>query len=305
MNTSLNYHHLRYFFAVAEQGGIKRASEFLKISPPTLSAQVSELESFLETKLFIRENKRMILTEAGRLVRDYAERIFLFGDEMVEVIRRGTVPGIGKVFLGITDGVPKPLASRIIEAALKRASQMRIVIREGQTSELVPALSSHHIDVLITTESMPVAARSYLQSRRIGSFGMKIMATPELVNRFNQLPSLDGFPLLVPSRESSLRLELERWWTALQCQPDIIAEFDDAAAMIDLATSGIAAAPVFEPVVPSIHKHFQLDPLPVQCPIREQLFLVTARRQFYHEGPALLVEEAIKTLAPISLTPPE
>ncbi|NBR49666.1 LysR family transcriptional regulator, partial [bacterium] len=78
MNLQLNYHHLRYFLAVATEGGIKAATEALHVSAPTLSAQVRELEGFLEVELFRREGKSLILSDAGRVVKRYAERIFAF-----------------------------------------------------------------------------------------------------------------------------------------------------------------------------------------------------------------------------------
>ena len=96
MNLQLNYHHLRYFLAVATQGGIKAATEALHVSAPTLSAQVRELEGFLEVELFRREGKSLILSDAGRVVKRYAERIFAFGDEMVEVVQRGGADADGR-----------------------------------------------------------------------------------------------------------------------------------------------------------------------------------------------------------------
>jgi len=69
MNIQLNYHHLRYFLAVAVEGGIKKASERFHVSPPTLRAQVRELEEFLKTPLFLRQGKALVLNDAGRVVK--------------------------------------------------------------------------------------------------------------------------------------------------------------------------------------------------------------------------------------------
>ena len=117
MNTQLNYHHLRYFLAVATCGGITSASEALHVSAPTLSAQVRELEEFFGTTLFRREGRRMTPTETGRHLLGYAERIFSMGDEMVDSVKRGGFSGPGTVFLGVADAVPKLLAARLLERA--------------------------------------------------------------------------------------------------------------------------------------------------------------------------------------------
>lgn len=44
----LNYHHLRYFWVVAKQGGLRKAAEKLHVSQPTISAQIAALEGMLD-----------------------------------------------------------------------------------------------------------------------------------------------------------------------------------------------------------------------------------------------------------------
>src|SRR5260370_12634210 len=48
----LNYHHLRYFWVVAKEGGLRKAAEKLHVSQPTISAQIAALEGALDEKLF-------------------------------------------------------------------------------------------------------------------------------------------------------------------------------------------------------------------------------------------------------------
>lgn len=79
----LNYHHLRYFWVAAREGGLTRASEKLNISQPTVSAQIRELEDALGEKLFVRSGRTVALTEAGRLVYRYADDIFGLGRELL------------------------------------------------------------------------------------------------------------------------------------------------------------------------------------------------------------------------------
>ena len=50
----LNYHHLLYFWTVAREGSIVRASEKLRLAQPTISGQIRKLEESLEVELFER-----------------------------------------------------------------------------------------------------------------------------------------------------------------------------------------------------------------------------------------------------------
>src|SRR5512139_1177332 len=69
----LNYHHLLYFWTVAREGGLVPAGKLLRLSHPTLSAQIHALEAELGEKLFTRAGRRLALTEMGRVVYRYAD----------------------------------------------------------------------------------------------------------------------------------------------------------------------------------------------------------------------------------------
>lgn len=292
MNTQLNYHHLRYFLAVALEGGIKGASDALHVSAPTLSAQVRELENFLGAQLFRREGRALVLNDTGRVVKRYAERVFDFGDEMVEVVQRGEPGGMETVHVGIVDSVPKLLASRILCRAWEELPGLRAIIRAGLPGELFPALASHQLDLVIATEPAPASLKTVLFSRRAGRFAVNLVATPALSKRYLSKRDLTGFPVLVPTRESPLRRELDRWWADAGIRPDIRAEFDDSAAMREVAAAGVGAAPVLGPVLEDVARRYGLVKLPVRTGIHEELFVVTAERQFSHEGQRIIARLA-------------
>jgi LysR family transcriptional regulator, transcriptional activator of nhaA len=292
MNTQLNYHHLRYFLAVATNEGITPASAALKVSAPTLSAQVKELENFFGKPLFRREGRRMRPTETGRLLMRYAERIFATGDEMVEVLRGGKLAEPGTVFLGVSDAVPKLLVARLLDRASRSAPDLHCVVREGLPQELWSALASHQIDLVMATEAPPPNHPRLPPGARIGRMRVVFAAAAGIGKRFGTKGSFGDMPILAPARESVLRRELEQWWAARGIAPRIRAEFDDAAAMFELAARGLGAAPVHEPVLRDVCKRYGLVELPIRCDIQDELFVVAEKRQYASEGVALLFELA-------------
>ncbi len=82
----LNYHHLLYFWMVAKKGTIARACEELRLAQPTISGQLRALEESLGEKLFARQGRRLVLTEAGPAVYRYADGILALGRRMAEVL---------------------------------------------------------------------------------------------------------------------------------------------------------------------------------------------------------------------------
>ena len=83
---TLNFNHLRYFWAVAHEGGISRAAERLNLSPSALSVQIQKLEHQLGHALFDRVGKRLLLTEAGGIALDYADTVFRAGSELISTL---------------------------------------------------------------------------------------------------------------------------------------------------------------------------------------------------------------------------
>ena len=68
---------LKYFLAIAQEESISKAAEVLHITQPTLSRQIMDLEVELKTKLLVRgkRNKKIVLTEDGKLLKSRAQEI--------------------------------------------------------------------------------------------------------------------------------------------------------------------------------------------------------------------------------------
>src|SRR5512146_1160056 len=83
----VNYHHLLYFWTVAREGGLVPAGKVLRLSHPTLSAQIHALEDQLGEKLFTKVGRKLALTEVGRIALRYADEIFGLGRELVDAVQ--------------------------------------------------------------------------------------------------------------------------------------------------------------------------------------------------------------------------
>ncbi|HEU5075742.1 MAG TPA: LysR family transcriptional regulator, partial [Polyangiaceae bacterium] len=113
----LNYHHLLYFWVVAREGSLVAAGKVLRLSHPTLSAQIRALEQELGEKLFMKAGRNLALTETGKLVYRYAEEIFTLGREMVDTVK-GRAGQALQLDVGVADVVPKLVVKRLLQPAL-------------------------------------------------------------------------------------------------------------------------------------------------------------------------------------------
>ena len=92
--------HLRYFLAVAESLHFGRAAQHLHIAQPSLSHQIRQLESELQTKLFERSKKRVTLTESGQLFLEESRLILEHADRAALAARTGKRGETGQVRVG-------------------------------------------------------------------------------------------------------------------------------------------------------------------------------------------------------------
>ncbi len=125
----LNYHHLLYFWTVARERSITRASEKLHLAQPTISGQLKKLEKSLGEKLYTRVGRELVLTDVGQTVYRYADEIFSIGREMVEAVKERPAGRPVKLVVGLPQVLPKLIAYRLLKPALQLEEKVHIVCR--------------------------------------------------------------------------------------------------------------------------------------------------------------------------------
>lgn len=142
--------HLRYFVAVAEELHFRRAAERLHISQPPLSQQIRLLEQELGADLFERTNKRVELTQAGRLFLPEARAALSQAERAVEVARKAERGELGELRIGFFPSAPLvPEIARAIRAYRDKQPAVSLVLDELESREQVLALSEERADIAI------------------------------------------------------------------------------------------------------------------------------------------------------------
>ena len=311
----LNYHHLRYFAVVAREGSVSRAAKLLRVTQPTVSEQLHALEDALGERLLRREGRRLALTEVGLTVKRYADEIFALGGELLDTVK-GKPTGLPqRLAVGIADVVPKLVAYRILEPALRAAERVKVECFEGPPSRLLSSLATHALDLVIadapappgwadTTTDSPSAARggaaSRLYSHLLGECGVSVFATArmaaELRVRFPR--SLDGAPFLLPAQNTALRRELDLWFAEKDITPNVVGEFQDTALLGTFAEAGLGlfAAPDAIAIpggrIAGLRRVGRLDKL------RTRYYAITVDRRIAHPAVALIAGAARATIFP-------
>ena len=210
----LNYQHLMYFWVVAREGGLVPAGKVLRLSHPTLSAQIHALEDRLGEKLFSRVGRKLALTDVGRVALRYADEIFGLGRELVETVQGKGSGRLVRLDVGIVDVVPKLVVRRILQPALSLPEPVRLVCHEGTFDRLLAELAQHALDIVIADSPVPSGSVIRAHNHLLGECGVCLFATASLAAAYRAgFPrSLDGAPLLLPAEGLTLRRSLNQWF---------------------------------------------------------------------------------------------
>ena len=158
----LNYHHLLYFWTVAREGSVTRAAATLRLSQPTVSAQVRALEDAFGEKLFNRVGRSLELTELGKIAYRYADEIFTLGQELQDVMAGRTGHRAERLTIGVSDLMPKLVLHRLIAPALAMDEAPRITCREDKTERLLAELATHDLDLVLA--ETPIGGRASVRA---------------------------------------------------------------------------------------------------------------------------------------------
>jgi LysR family transcriptional activator of nhaA len=294
----VNYKHLHYFWAVAREGGVARASERLHLTPQTISGQLSLLEEYLGVDLFSRVGRNLELTEAGRLVLSYADEIFSLGGELEEVMHQ-LPEGRPQLFrVGVVDVLPKSIAHRILQPALQMSDPVRMICREASLDTLLAELAVHRLDLVLADRPIPSTVSTRAFSHKLGECGVSFFATKKLEKKLkgNFPRCLDGAPLLLPSSGNQLRSRIDQWLDTNRIHPRMMAEFDDSALMKAFGQEGagifIAPAAIEE----EVEWQYQVTAIGRVDEVKEHFYAISVERRVLHPVVSAVMEAARESL---------
>ncbi len=294
----INYKHLHYFWAVANEGGVARASERLHLTPQTISGQLSLLEEQMGEALFDRVGRNLELTETGRLVLSYANEIFSLGSELEEVMHQLPEGRPHQFRVGVVDVLAKSIAHRILQPALRVPESVRMTCREADLDTLLAELSVHQLDLVLADRPIPptVSTRGY--SHKLGECAISFFCTKKLAGKLSdEFPyCLDGAPILLPNSGTQLRAGIDQYLDKLRIHPRMVAEFDDSALMKAFGKegAGIFIAPAV--IKAEVEMQYEVVSIGQIEEVKEHFYAITVERRIKHPIVSAVMESTRESL---------
>ena len=290
----LNYHHLLYFWAVAKEGSLRKASEKLHVSQSSISAQISALEAALGEKLFRPSGRTKVLTEMGRVVLGYADDISSLGREMMNTVQHRAGARPTRFHVGVADSVPKLIAYAIIKPVFQLQPPVEMVCREGKVDALLAQLAAQRLDIVLADEPASSGLKFKTFNHPLGTRDVTFCAAPPLAARLRRkFPhSLHGAPALLPAGNTAFRMALETWFDSLGIRPRVVAEFEDTALMHPAAVDGAGFVPVHAVIAKQAARQYGWKVIARVGQCTGQFYAITAERRLKHPAVIAITEHA-------------
>ena len=275
----LNYHHLLYFKEIANHGSMANASKALLIGQSTLSTQLKQLEDSLGQNLFERKNKKLILTEAGRVALEYADEIFKKGEEFLQVFNEQSITSRTVYRIGVVASAPKTFACNLMKLAKTYDKETIISMQEDNPNNLIEKIRNHKLDIALTN-TINIHEQDDLLIKSVGAAQVSFYGAAEFKYLAKDFPkSLNKCPMILPTMHSKLRYDLEHAFRELGIKYQLAAEVQDSSVKKTLGIQGIGIIAISDFAADPLISEKKLFKIGEISKLKEEYFLISKKRK--------------------------
>ncbi len=278
---------LYYFRAVVEEKNISNAAKKLHISQPPLSTSIKQLENELGAVLFIRGNRRIYLTDAGRLLYKQANAIISLYESTIDSIKDITKGIKGTLKIGITSSAEALFLNKFACEFNSLYSDIRFELIEGNTYELIDMLNSRVIEAaFVRTPFAPNDLEHFVvSSEPLIALGHNDFFESSPQDKIS-LSALSDKPLIVYRRWLSI---IKREFQSRAVNPYILCINDDARTSVAWIEKKMGVGILPKSAVEMLHQNNiaikQFDDLAITsdivCMFTPPIFRSTAAQALY------------------------
>lgn len=263
----LNLNRLRYFVTVAQELHFGRAARKLGISQPPLSLHIRALEEEIGSPLFIRANRQVVLTAAGRMLLGHAVGLLEHAQRLEQIMQGVGTGDLGEMFVGCVPSAMYDVLPRILAPYRARYPKVHVVLKEGHTMDVMNAVQEGQVDIGLVWRN--VAGPSLgIQPILSEQFAALVPAGHPLSQQsVLSLDQLAGQPLILPPRKISPYHydHIIAAFAKLGLSPRIDYEVPTILSQIGFVASGFGIA-----ISPSFARRFMTDQIAL-IPIAEEM----------------------------------
>lgn len=286
---------LRYFLAVAKEQNITNAAESLHITQPTLSRQMMDLEEELGKKLFIRDKRKLQLTEEGIILRRRAEEILALSEKTKTEISSVTDNVSGDIYIGSaeTKGI-SPIAE-VIRELRRRFPEICFHFISGNPEEVKEKLDGGLLDFAIIIEPADISKYDFIKLPNIDTWGVLMRKDSPLAEKKSiKAADLENLPLIVSDQvmvENALA-----GWMGRHSQPlNVVATYNLLFNASILVREKVGYTLCIDNII-NTGEGTDFEFRPFEPPLKVGLHLVWKKHQMLGKAPQKFLEQVHNSL---------
>lgn len=290
---------LRYFLAVAREENISAAADFLHVTQPTLSRQLMELEENLGTKLFIRGNRKITLTQEGMFLRKRAQEIVDLVDKTEADFHTPEEIISGNVYIGGGESDAIRLIGNVISRVQQEHPDIHYHLFSGNAEDVTERLDKGLLDFGILIDPPSLKEYDYLRLPFHDQWGVFMRQDSALTAlEVIQPKDLWNVPLII-SRQTLANNDLTGWLSKDLNQLQVIATYNLIFNAARLVEEGVGYALALDKLIPTCEDS-QLCFRLLDPPVTTNILIVWKKYQIFSKPAEILLQYLQQVLASIS-----
>ncbi len=240
---------LKYFLAVAREESISKAAKVLFVTQPNLSRQMQNLESEIGAKLFIRGNRRVTLTETGRLLKKRAEEIVDLYNKTQAEIKMPQDEIEGDITIGSGESYALSSVIKVVKNMQDEYPKVKFNLCSGDSGIISEKLDNGLIDFGVFIEPFDVTKYDYLRLPLQDTWGV-IMRKDSPLAKKDKITPEDLWDLpLIRSRQSLGKNKITEWFKKSEDELNIVATYNLLYNASIMVREGIGYAVTLDKII--------------------------------------------------------
>ncbi len=256
---------LELFVTIVETGSFTRAAEKLHVAQPSISLQIQQLEDELGERLIFRmRNRKMFLTEAGKIVKKHADIILRQSDTLRMEVASLTQDPVGNVYIGIGGHQLTSMVAPVLSSFHKKFPRVGVHIANATTPQIIELLKGNGLDLGIVT--LPISEKDL---RTIVLFSEEMVVAVRKSDMLAQKAQIGAaeigrLPLVLYDQKTRTRARLDEFFLREGISPTVVLELSSVEAMEMMVEAGLGATIIPASAVKALPYRDTLQPLRIR-----------------------------------------
>jgi len=302
----LNLTQLATLQAFVRHGTLAAAADSLGYTAGAVSQHVSALEKGLGSRLVARSGRHLVLTDAGRVLAEYADRMLVLEQEALHALASVEGRVAGPLTVGTWGSTAAALLAPVVERMRAAFPEVTVRSREVDLDDAAASVRHGHVDVAFGLDyadaPMPRDDSIAVIALHEEKFGIAVSAElDDAKSPWVDSGTLSGLPWILPPPDSQYGRAMRSGFRKRGFEPQVIHEVTDTAASLQLAAAGLGAT-VMTDLMRRLNANLELRRLEMKDALTRQIVLITPG-DVQHRQPIAAFSEVVAVVVDTLLKP--